>query len=186
MTAWGQRSIHEVVTEWHPAYDDKWKRWIRESYARYTSDDDALHLRGVKDFATILGDSGAPELCVLVALHGLRVAKTEQERNHVESHIRIVTVRLGMEQYKENIPPEYGVPPADYANREKWFLDRPAWERWKEHKLQDFAGDRKSASETSVRLACIHAGVLTGNLGLTFESLCDPLLWHLTAEESSH
>ncbi len=177
---YGMRSVRDVVVEWHPAYDDKWRNWIRESHARYISNDEAVHFRGLNDFAIVLGDSGAPELCALVALYGQQLAKTEQDLNYIRSHIRIITVGLGIELHKDNPSQGYGVPPVDYGNCEKWLLDRPAWVRWREHKLQDFGGDRQSAAEASIRLACIHAGVIAGDVALTFESLCNPSLWHLT------
>jgi hypothetical protein len=177
MTTLGERSIREVVEEWRPRYNDKWKRWIRESYGRYRSNADEDRLCGAKDFATILGDSGAPELCVLVALYGLRFAKAEKDRNSLESHIRIITCSLGIERHKESFRTGEGVPCVDFANREKWLIDRQAWEHWRNHKLQDFENDRQVASDCSVRLACIHAGLLFGEVALTFESLCDPSLW---------
>lgn len=176
MTAWGQRTVPEIVATWRPNYNEKWRAWIRESYDRYASTDDEARVAGVRDFAIIFGDSGAPELCVLVALFGLRLVETESSRNGFESHIRIVNQGLGIEQHA-NPPPGLGIPPEDYSNRSKWLIDRPAWIRWREHKLQDFNGDRQAAAEASVRLACIHAGILAGDVELTFESLCDPRHW---------
>jgi len=184
MTTWAQRSVPEIVTSWQPKYDEKWRAWIRESYGRYASSDGAIHLHGLEDFAIIAGDSGAPELCVLIALYGLTLTKTENERRAFDSHIRIVTVGIGIEHHV-NPPPGLGVPPGDYHEREKWHLDRPAWLAWREHKLQDFGGDRKSAADVSVRLACIHAGVFTSDVELTFETLCDPSHWHLTTDAES-
>lgn len=183
MTTWAQRSVPEIVTSWQPKYDEKWRNWIRESYGRYASTDEAKHRHGVRDFAIIAGDSRAPELCTLIALYGLTLMNTEAERRAFDSHIRIITVGMGIEHHI-NPPPGLGVPAGDYHEREKWHLDRPAWVAWREHKLQDFGGDRKSAAEASVRLACIHAGVLVGDAELNFESLCDPLLWRLSQPQS--
>jgi hypothetical protein len=177
MTSPGERSIREIIEQWHPTYNDKWKRWIRESYGRYTGDKDQDRLQGAKDFAIILGDSGVPELCVLVALHGLSLAKTEKDKNSLATHIRIVNCGLGIERHKDNFPPGEGIPSLDFANRDKWLVNRQAWEQWRDHKLQDFAHDRQAAADCAVRLTCIHAGVLFGEAKLTFESLREPSLW---------
>ena len=181
----GERSIREVVQEWRPRFNDKWRRWIRESYTRYTSTEATEHFEGIRDFAVILGDSYAPELCALVALHGVRLAKTEKERNSLESHIRIITNGLGIEQYKTVVPRNEGIPAIDFADRSKWLINYDAWRHWRDQKLEEFGGDRQVAAEFSVRLACIHAGLFTGQTELTFESVCDASLWQMAQAEPS-
>jgi hypothetical protein len=175
----GERSIVEILAEWHPPFDQKWKRWIREAYVQYTSENAEDRVTGARSFTVILGDSYAPELCVLVALYGLKLANTEKACRGFESAITIVACDLGIVRPKKDVAPGAGIPAVDFGNREKWLINQPAWELWRDHMLEDFGGDRQLASDFSVRLACARAGILVGEEP-TFGALCNPAVWRLT------
>ena len=185
MATLGLQSLQHVLREWSPSFDDHWKSWIRDSYAKYRSNEAQEHLEGVRQFAIILGDSGAPELCILVALYGVTLEVTEKNRDSLETHIRIITFGLGIERHRDGFTVSEGAPVKDFGDRSKWLIDRTAWERLRDDLLARFGGDRRRASDFSVRMACYNAGVISSNEGATFESLNEPDQWKITEQNKT-
>lgn len=177
MFDYGTRTIPQLITDWNPTFNDKWKAWIDRGFALYSSSTHADRLEGFKQFTIILGDSGAPEACVLVALGGLTIAASPEERVALEVHIRTVTHRMGLEVHREYNDPAGGVPIMEFQDRTSWLINRPAFESWRDKLLADFDGDRQNAADCCVFLAAVRGGALHGDHPLTAETLQNKDLW---------
>lgn len=161
------------VADWHPSED--WAEMVSyglDLILRGDSADQAA--AGLQQLVMMLGDSGAPELCLLVCLRARLVEDVPQGESKLDSHIDICLMALGLARPAAG-GDLYAI--ADLGEPDAFIRDEEALKTWLAEQLEPFGGSLRRAAEFSVRLAAIKVGLLTGPEEYSLDDVREAGLW---------
>lgn len=129
----------------------------------------------------MLGDTHAPELCLLAGLHGQSLEGVTSSQDFLESpfagSIDLCLLDLGLAApiYAH---PDGAIPIGDFGRLGTLRRDADALELWLQRQLEPFGGELGKAAEFALRLAAIRVGILHGPETATLEQVLDDSQWH--------
>jgi len=105
--------------------------------------------------AMMLGDSGAPDLGLILCLHAGRLRASETDRRRVRAHLNLCLMQVGLARPKDS-----ELIPAMSLDRSDWFVVFEArLEAWIARHLAVFDGDLRRAADFVLDLALARTGL---------------------------
>jgi hypothetical protein len=105
--------------------------------------------------AMMLGDSGAPDLGLIVCLHAGRLRASETDCGRVRAHLNLCLMQVGLARPKDS-----ELIPAMSLDRSDWFVVFEArLEAWIARQLAVFDGDLRRAADFVLDLALARTGL---------------------------
>jgi hypothetical protein len=166
-------SIQAVMHDWNPPLS--WASWYRESWIKTNKNNELQdRIAGFGQVLMIVGDSHAPELCLLVALYARRLL--EPGSRTFLSHIHLCLSDMGLVVGNEpggTAIQALGSSPALLSNN-------PELTAWMDAEMKHFPQGLMQAADFGLRLAAIRFGLLTGPPEPDVQQVLDETLWVLT------
>jgi len=167
------RTAAHYVADWHPSED--WAEMVAYGLDLILHDESADQTgAGLQQLVMMLGDSGAPELCLLVCLRARLVQDVPQGESQLDGHIDICLMALDLARPADGND-IYAID--DLGEPDEFIRDEGGLKAWLGEQLEPFDGSLRKAAEFSVRLAAIKVGLLTGPREYSVADVLDEELW---------